>query len=157
LLSFSFLRAQSEWLKTSSLGVRPPETRNSSTPKRYSQQSTKQLSGILLESKDTAKRAGQPWRVELHSQVAKIIAQHGGIDAGVFRPSIGSLIEDLRANPKQYPKKAGKLKTLRAANLAFGDGVTWRAVFALDEAKRSVRVLSLGPHDTAYSDAKRRI
>ena len=37
------------------------------------------------------------------------------------------------------------------------DGVEWVAVYEIDEAKRQVRVLSLGPHDRAYEDAQKRI
>jgi hypothetical protein len=39
----------------------------------------------------------------------------------------------------------------------FADGVEWRAVYTLDEAQRHVLILSLGPHDEAYADARRRI
>jgi hypothetical protein len=60
-------------------------------------------------------------------------------------------------NPKQYPKKSGKLKTARAAEIIYADGIVWRAVFTLNEKARTARVISLGPHDEAYADAERRI
>jgi mRNA-degrading endonuclease RelE of RelBE toxin-antitoxin system len=66
------------------------------------------------------------------------------------------LLRALETNPKQFPKKHGKLGTVRAADVRFRDGVVWRAVFSLDEATRTVLVQALGPHDTAYADAERR-
>jgi mRNA-degrading endonuclease RelE of RelBE toxin-antitoxin system len=66
------------------------------------------------------------------------------------------LTEELQTNPKQFPKKQGKLKNRRAADLRFGDGVAWRAVFEIDEAARVVYVTALEKHDEAYRSAKRR-
>ncbi|MBC5809376.1 MAG: type II toxin-antitoxin system RelE/ParE family toxin [Candidatus Eremiobacteraeota bacterium] len=93
----------------------------------------------------------------MHPDVAKTITAHSGAEANVFRPSIGKLIDNLAINPKQYPKKQGKLKTARAAPLHYSDGVTWRAVYIVDDAARTVFVIALGPHDTAYQQAVRRI
>ena len=104
-----------------------------------------------------ARPGDQPWSVKFHNQVAKTIALHGGVDSPTFRPSIGQLVRDLQTNPKQFPKKSGKLKTARAAPVSFADGIVWRAVYTLDEAARSVRVIALGPHDDAYADASKRI
>jgi hypothetical protein len=67
------------------------------------------------------------------------------------------LFEKLRENPKQYPKKQGRLGGVRAADVTFADGVVWRAVFAIDEAARRVTVAALAPHDRAYKDAERRL
>jgi hypothetical protein len=66
------------------------------------------------------------------------------------------LSDQLASNPKQFPKKSGKLATMRAAEIRFADGVVWRAVFELSESERVVRVLALGPHDEAYEAAQRR-
>ena len=104
---------------------------------------------------DTAVPAGQnPWTVELHREVAKDVARYGLRDIR-FTPSLRELIDALAANPKQFEKKKGKLKAARAADLQFKN-VTFRAVFILDEAARTVSILSLDPHDEAYRNAKRR-
>jgi mRNA-degrading endonuclease RelE of RelBE toxin-antitoxin system len=73
-----------------------------------------------------------------------------------FRPTIGELIDALEADPKQFPKKHGKPKGCRAAPVVYADGIVWRAVYELNERKRTVRVLALGPHDEAYEDAGNR-
>ena len=106
---------------------------------------------------DIVRPDGQPWSVKFHNQVAKTIVLHGGIDSPTFRPSIGQLVSDLQTNPKQFPKKSGKLKTARAAPLKFADGIVWRAVFILDENAHIVRVIALGTHDDAYADASKRM
>ncbi len=62
----------------------------------------------------------------------------------------------LRRDPKVFPKKSGPLRAARAAKLRFR-GTAWRAVFTLDEATRTVTILSLGPHDRAYAEAERRL
>ena len=72
-----------------------------------------------------------------------------------FTPTLRELVNALRANPKQFPKKHGKLADARSADLKF-ENVTYRAVFTLDEAARIVYVLSLDPHDVAYKKAVRR-
>jgi hypothetical protein len=61
----------------------------------------------------------------------------------------------LRANPKQFPKKKGRLAGVRAAPLKF-ESVAYRAVFTLDEAARAVFVLALDSHDREYRQAARR-
>ena len=86
----------------------------------------------------------------------KVVAQFG-VDNGTFRPTIGELIAELETNPKQFPKKKGALKDVRAAEVTFADGITWRAVFTLDEHAGVVSMLSLAPHDVAYKEAKRRV
>jgi hypothetical protein len=58
----------------------------------------------------------------------------------------------LETNPKQYPKKQGKLKNLRAADVQHRN-VTFRAVFAVDEVARVIKVLSFAKHDVAYARA----
>jgi mRNA-degrading endonuclease RelE of RelBE toxin-antitoxin system len=97
---------------------------------------------------DRAQRQAD-WRIGYSKQVAKIIAKesHGG---STFEPSLVELENELKTNPKQYPKKKGKLAHCRAASLIRFDGVVWRMVFTLDEVTRIVRVLSLGTHDEAY-------
>lgn len=79
------------------------------------------------------------------------------MDSQTFRPTIGELVRELKVNPKQFPKKTGKLKTARAAPVKFADGIEWRAVFTLNEDARIVRVIALDPHDTAYGTAINRI
>jgi hypothetical protein len=88
--------------------------------------------------------------------VARVIAQHATEEADVFRPSIAELREALATDPKQFPKKRGALSRFRAAPVSYADGITWRAVFVIQEKLRRVRWLSLGPHDEAYRDAERR-
>jgi len=105
---------------------------------------------------DTPEPDGRPYHVSFHREVAKIVAQHG-VDSELFRPTIGELITALENHPKKFEKKRGKLKDTRAAEVQFSDGVAWRAVFLIDEDRRAVRVLALGPHDAAYADAQRRI
>jgi mRNA-degrading endonuclease RelE of RelBE toxin-antitoxin system len=75
----------------------------------------------------------------------------------VFRPLIGALIEELKRDPKRHPKKRGELQGVRSAPLRFADGITWRAVYTVDEESRTVMIVSLGPHDLAYAEAKRRL
>ena len=100
--------------------------------------------------------AGQKkWTVEFHREVAKDIAGYGLCDPR-FTPPLRELIDALSANPKQFEKKKGKLKDARAAEMKF-ENVVLRAVFILDEAARSVYVLSFDPHDEAYAKAKARI
>lgn len=93
--------------------------------------------------------------MEFHREVGKDIAGYGLCDRR-FTPTIRELVDALKANPKQFPKKQGALKSARAADLKF-ENVTFRAVFILDEAARLVFVLSLDPHDEAYGKAERRI
>lgn len=150
----SFQRAQLAWEMRSLLLVPPLPKTSSSTRKHSSPRSTKPTDD---PPNATAERGGRPWRVRLHREVAKTVAAHGGFEAEIFRPTIGELVAALEYNPKQFPKKHGKLKDARAADVTFGDGIVWRAVFTLDEEARLVKVLSLGPHDEAYEDAKRRI
>jgi hypothetical protein len=78
------------------------------------------------------------------------------LDDARFSPTLRELVQALEANPKQFPKKLGKLKDARAAHLRFTD-VEYVAVVVLDEVSRSVKVLSLDPHDRAYEKAVRRI
>ena len=59
-------------------------------------------------------------------------------------------------NPKQFPKKMGKLRNARAAPLRQGK-VTFRAVFVLDENAREVILVAFAPHDEAYAQAARRL
>jgi hypothetical protein len=73
-----------------------------------------------------------------------------------FSPTLEELLGLLEQNPKQFPKKKGKLKGARAASLKFKK-VSFRAVFVLDEASRQVLVLSLDPHDVAYQRATKRL
>lgn len=67
------------------------------------------------------------------------------------------MIDELETDPKRHPKKHGKLKSARAVRLRYSDGVTWRAVYTIDEIARVVLIIGLGPHDRAYDDAERRI
>jgi mRNA-degrading endonuclease RelE of RelBE toxin-antitoxin system len=100
--------------------------------------------------------AGQkPWAVELHRSVGKFIARCG-ISNPRFSPTLGELVDALEANPKQFPKKKGKLKSARAANLTF-QNVAYRAVFILDENEHRVLVVALDEHDKAYDHAERRV
>ena len=156
----SFLRAQNAWMMTSSLVVpQLPAAKTPSMRERCSTPSTKQQGGppARTRSSGSAAQGGDPYRVELHPQVAKTIAAHGGVGSGLFRPSIGELIDELETNPKRYPKKRGKLKSARSAPLRYSKTVTWRAVYTVDEVARVVLVIGLGPHDQAYHEAEHRI
>jgi hypothetical protein len=53
--------------------------------------------------------------------------------------------------------KKGALKDARVADLRYNDGITYRAVFTIDEAEHAVDVLALDPHDKAYQVASNRI
>ncbi len=110
-----------------------------------------------MKSNATAGPGARQWDVKLHRDVAKTIAKNGGEDSPAFVPTIRELIAALATDPKQFPKKSGKLREGRAAHVRFADGVEWVAVYTIDEDKRSVRVLSFGPHDRAYTDAEKRI
>lgn len=81
----------------------------------------------------------------------------GGLDSRAFRPPLRWLYRALQQNPKQFIKKKGALAHVRAANIRFADGVEWRAVFGLDEQRRTVHLVALGPHDVAYAQGKRRL
>ena len=109
-----------------------------------------------MKSNATAGPGDRPWHVKFHREVAKTIAKHGGLDSPAFVPTIRELTATLASDPKRFPKKQGKLKDARAADVRFGAFV-WRAVYTIDEDEHSVRVLSLGPHDRAYEDAEKRI
>jgi mRNA-degrading endonuclease RelE of RelBE toxin-antitoxin system len=93
----------------------------------------------------------------LHRAVIKVIESYGGTQSNAFRPRISEVIQTLRDDPKIYPKKGGRLKDARAVRLRFRDGVAWRAVYTIHESMSVVFILSIGPHDTAYAEAKRRI
>ena len=82
--------------------VRPHRKTSLSTPTRFSKPSTKPPDG----SNATAGLGDRPWRVRLHREVQKVVALHGQ-DSDVFRPSIGQLVDSLKSNPKQFPKKRG--------------------------------------------------
>lgn len=73
-----------------------------------------------------------------------------------FRPSLATLIIELERDPKQYPKKSGVLRDLRAAPLRYRGTEAWRMVFRVDEDGRAVYVIALAAHDEAYEVAARR-
>jgi mRNA-degrading endonuclease RelE of RelBE toxin-antitoxin system len=79
-----------------------------------------------------------------------------GLENPDFRPLLGTLVAELRRDPKRFPKKSGVLSGVRAAPLRFR-GRAWRAVFRVDERHREVHVVSIGPHDAAYQAASRRL
>jgi hypothetical protein len=155
----SFRQAQRLWTTLNSLAVPPLLTTTSAMPGSFSKRSTKRTKD---EGEDPHRSSGihapadRRWHVRPHREVEKRIAQYAS-DADVFRPSIGELIDALETNPKQFPKKHGTLRDARATELKFADGVTWRAVFRLDEDTRTVFWLSLDPHDLAYKNARNRI
>ena len=97
-----------------------------------------------------------PYKLVFHRKVSAIVRQYG-VSSTSLRPTLERLFETLRSDPKQYPLKKGKLHACRAAGLRFNKTTAWRRVFDIDEAARTVRVLSLGEHDSAYDEAQRRI
>jgi hypothetical protein len=151
--SYSFRQATSRWTKVSSLAA--PRLLTASLP-------TLTIS-LLPSPKRTASSSADTaaqedlWGIDLHREVRKVIAANGGADSSLFRPTIAALIAALKHDPKRFPKKHGKLKDARASETHFADGVTWRAVFIVNEQARTVRVIALAPHDVAYSDAEDRI
>lgn len=149
--SSTFAETMGTWTTMSSLVVPPLPKASSSTPERFSAPSTKPP-----VSSGTAELDDQPYRVKLHRAVEKIVAKYG-VDSDVFRPKIEDLIDALGADPKQFPKKKGRLRDARAADVRFADGITWRAVFVVDENTMTVKMLSLAPHDVAYAEAERRV
>lgn len=104
---------------------------------------------------ERAARASQSWSVEFATSAAREIRGYG-LDDARFRPTLRELVDALKCDPLQFPTKRGKLKNARAASLKFGSS-TWRAVFVVNVAEHTVRVLSVGPHDVAYERAQRRI
>jgi mRNA-degrading endonuclease RelE of RelBE toxin-antitoxin system len=97
--------------------------------------------------------AGGAWQVLLHRRVAKQISGYGPRD---FRPALAELNGELRRDPKQFPKKSGALREFRAVSLRYRGTTSWRLVFRIDERRREVQIVSLGPHDEAYEVAARR-
>lgn len=94
-------------------GAQKRRRQSSSTQRSSSTQSTKQT------KYDTAVPAGQKaWHVKLHRDVGKQIAGYALSDKR-FSPTLRQLIAALEAKPKQFPKKKGKLKDARAAELSF--------------------------------------
>jgi hypothetical protein len=99
--------------------------------------------------------AGQKqWEVVLHREVGKDVSGYALCDPK-FTPPLRQLFDALKANPKQFRKKRGKLADARSADLKYGD-ITFRAVFTTNEAARIVYVLALDQHDVAYRKATRR-
>jgi mRNA-degrading endonuclease RelE of RelBE toxin-antitoxin system len=103
----------------------------------------------------TAKPGALKWTVEFHREVGKDVVAYGLRDRR-FSPTLGELVTQLERDPKQFAKKKGALKNARAADLRF-QGTAYRAVFTLDEVSRTVFVIALDPHDTAYVTAEKRI
>jgi mRNA-degrading endonuclease RelE of RelBE toxin-antitoxin system len=92
--------------------------------------------------------AARKWVVEVHKEVAKDIA-HYGLSCPGLMPSWQDLVEQLEENPKRFPKKQGKLKRARAAQLKHLN-VVYRVAFVIEEARRSVRIVACSLHDQAY-------
>ncbi|HTV74789.1 MAG TPA: hypothetical protein VME66_13920 [Candidatus Acidoferrales bacterium] len=104
---------------------------------------------------DTPKPDDPAWRVEFQPRVARTIARFGIANAD-FNPTIAELILELEREPKQFPKKTGKLSAMRAASLRYHT-TAWRLVFVLDERQKLVIVIAFDRHDEAYRDAARRV
>lgn len=152
-LNSSFSKAQKLWTTLNSLGVPQTMTTHLLIPTLSLLPSMKQPEH---QSNDTPLLGVQPWVVTFHPKVAKEITRPGLSDSA-FRPTIGDLLERLKNDPKQFAKKNGDLSSARAAEAAFNDGVVWRGGFTLDEKRRTVKIISFGPHDRAYAQAKRRL
>jgi mRNA-degrading endonuclease RelE of RelBE toxin-antitoxin system len=93
--------------------------------------------------------------VTAHPKVVKDLSEYRLTNPD-FRPTFAALIAELQRNPKQFPKKSGQLRTLRAASLRYRETAAWRLVFQVDEHLREVYIVSVGPHDEAYEVAVRR-
>lgn len=124
--SLSHLESIAETMPKSAAGQKR-QTKSSSTRIPSLMPSMKQPGE---KSPDIAEPADQrPWNVEFHREVAKTVAKHGGEEAPAFTPTIRGLKDALANDPKQFPKKQGKLKEARATHVRFGAGVEWVAVF----------------------------
>jgi len=102
----------------------------------------------------SATSGGPRWQVQFETGAARDVRGYD-LDDPRFRPTVRALVEDLKRDPFSFPKKRGKLKNARAASLRFAN-VAWRVVFTINESRRLVRILSVGPHDVAYERATRR-
>jgi mRNA-degrading endonuclease RelE of RelBE toxin-antitoxin system len=100
-------------------------------------------------------KSGKPWSVQFAASAAREIRGYR-LDDPRFRPTLRELVDALKRNPLQYPKKHGKLKHARAVSLKYGE-TSWRIVFTVSETEHLVHVLSVGPHDIAYERAERRV
>ena len=98
--------------------------------------------------------ASKPWEVVLHKEAGKDITDYS-FSCTQFKAQWDSILLELETNPKQFPKKGGKIKHCRAASLKYGN-VVLRAPFTLDEKQHRVKVLCVEPHDQAYKTAARR-
>lgn len=96
-----------------------------------------------------------PWKVELHPAVAKFVVKSGWHNPE-FSPILHEIRESLKANPKRYATKVGKLKDARAAKLRYR-GDQWRAIFVIDEDTRTVRWFGLGKRADVYEKTERRL
>lgn len=115
--------------------------------------STKQTKAGIATPGDGVVAEG--WRVVLHPEVAKDVTDYG-LTCPDFTPTLRELITELESNPKQFPKKDGKLRMARAAKLRYRN-VPYRAVFVINEDSRTVRIVCLEPRATVYKKAERRI
>ncbi len=97
--------------------------------------------------------AGRAWRVEL-SNAASRVAAHYGRDDPDFNPTIAEIIAKLADDPKQFEKKFGKLRHVRAAPLRYRNA-PWRMPYVIDEQERVVTVITIDKHDAAYRAASR--
>lgn len=91
----------------------------------------------------------------MHKDVAKDIV-HYGLMCTDFMTIWDRLIDRLETNPKQFPKKSGKLKFARAAPLKYPN-TAHRVVFTINEDQHKVLILACDPHDVAYARATRRL
>jgi mRNA-degrading endonuclease RelE of RelBE toxin-antitoxin system len=132
--------------------AQPKGAKKTSMPGASSKQSTKQQG---TPPSDIPKPDAPGWHVELQPQVARTVARLGITNAD-FNPTIAELILELERDPKQFPKKTGKLAAVRAAPLRYRDAA-WRVVFTLNEREKVVVVIALDKHDEAYRDAGRRV
>jgi hypothetical protein len=115
--NYSYPRTSAESTIRNSSVARQPLMESLSTRERCWAHSMKLPDQSGRASRDTAGPGDRRWHVEFHPKVAKFIVAHGDIASNAFRPSICDLIEALEVDPKQYPRKKGKLQAFRAASL----------------------------------------
>lgn len=97
---------------------------------------------------------GRTWRDEYHPAAAREVLALSSSAARTTR--IRSAVAKALQSPYLTEKKRGRLKGCRAIEFTIG-GVTYRGVYEIDETRRVLYFLAVGPHDVAYERAERRI
>jgi mRNA-degrading endonuclease RelE of RelBE toxin-antitoxin system len=92
------------------------------------------------------------WKVDLSKAASRVLTRHRHDED--FCPTIEEVIAELKRDPKQFPKKHGRLEGIRAAPLRYRNA-PWRIPYLIDEEQRIVTVITIDKHDAAYRAAGR--